>query len=551
MLTCLEPSLPDEGLQARSGRVTILAMGRISSAWANVPLRRKGLVVVALPVAALVTATLFAYLVQAEAEERKQAGDEAVRVRHQIQTVLALLLDAETGVRGYDLSKDRAFLKPYEAAFETLPKALARLENLVGANPSQALRAANIRFLVGSKLEVLAELRATAKKPGEPRGAILNRDDELMIELRSELAAMLDEEERLLARRVDRVQEAQAFLGLVFAGTIVLGLGGGVIAMLLFTTGIAHRVQRISDSAHRLAKGEPLPARPAGHDEVGQAAEALGEASMLLADREHKLRDAKETAERAKDLAEKANWAKSEFLSRTSHELRTPLTAIIGFGQFMTQQDLTAQQIEIMQRICHAGNHLAGVLKDVLDIARVEAGSLSISMQPVAIEGAVREAMAMVTQVALEHDVKVDVALGNQAKTMVSADPQRLNQILINLISNAIKYNRSSGRVIVGCRPYDESELALFVSDQGPGIPAEKLGRLFEPYDRLGAEATPVKGLGLGLTISKSLAELMGGRLEVDTIVGEGSTFSVVLRMLGPDGDQLVTENSESTGISL
>ena len=520
-------------------------MGRISTRWANLPLRKKGLVVVSLPMAALVTATLFGYLVQSEADERKRAGDQTVHVRNQIQTVLNLLLDAETGVRGYDLSQDRAFLDPYEAAFDELPRALATLERLVGDNASQAVRAANIRFLTGRKLEVLGELRAAATRSGVSRKQILDRDDRLMRELRDELGAMLSEEEQRLADRLGQVEDSQRDLRIVFAGTIGLGLAGGVIAMLLFTTGVAHRVQRISDSAHRLAKGAPLPLRPAGRDEVGQAAEALGEASTLLADRERRLREAKESAEQAKDVAEKANWAKSDFLSKTSHELRTPLTAMIGFSHYMASQDLKPEQIEIIERIRQAGKHLAGVLTDVLDIARVEAGGLSISMHPVAVEGAVREAVAMVSQLAAEHDVKVEVSLGDCATATVSADLQRLNQVLINLISNAIKYNRPGGRVTVGCFR-TESQLHLTVTDEGPGIPSEKLGRLFEPYDRLGAEATPVNGIGLGLTISKSLVELMGGRLEVDSVVGGGSMFSVVLPVTMPDASLAATEDENS-----
>ncbi|MGH2750412.1 MAG: ATP-binding protein [Actinomycetota bacterium] len=520
-------------------------MGRISSKWANLPLRRKGLVVVSLPVAALVTATLFGYLVQTEADERKRASDEAVRARNQIQTVLNLLLDAETGVRGYDLSKDRSFLDPYEAAFEELPAALATLERIVGDNTSQVVRAADIRFLAGRKLEVLAELRSAATQPGALRQHILERDDRLMQRLRTELGAMLDEEENLLSERLDQVDDSQRDLRIVFAGSIALGLTGGVIAMLLFTTGISHRVQRISDSARRLAQGAPLPARPAGRDEVGQAAEALGQASTLLADREQSLREAKEMAERAKDAAERANWAKSDFLSKTSHELRTPLTAMIGFSHYMENQDLAAEHIEIMQRIRQAGDHLGDVLQDVLDIARVEAGNLSISMQPVGVEGAVREAVAMVAQVAAEHDSEVEITLGECATATVLADPRRLNQVLINLISNAIKYNSPGGRVAVGCFRKG-SELHLSVSDEGPGIPREKLSQLFEPYNRLGAEATPVKGLGLGLTISRSLVELMKGRLEVTSVVDQGSIFTVALPVAAPHGGLIVAEDESS-----
>ena len=498
--------------------MTIKVMRRMPLRWADLPLRAKGLVVVALPVAGLLTATAFAYLVQQRTVEEQAAATHIVRVRSQIQTVLTLLLDAETGIRGFALSQDERFLEPYSEAFDRLPGALASLEELVGDNPSQLSRAQRVRFLTGSKLEGLGLLRQQASEVDEPQGLL--QDNELMGELRSELTLMETAEERRLRDRLGSIDESQATQENVFVGAIFIGLTGGVLAMVLFTTGIAHRVDRIAESARRLVLGRSLPERPGGQDEVGRLAGALGEASVLLADREQSLLE-------AKNRAEEANWAKSDFLSRTSHELRTPLTAIRGFSAYLEKQELAPEHAELMGHIIKGSDHLTGVLNDVLDIARIEAGSLAISANPVSVKHAVRDATALLNPIAADHDVRIKNDVDGCGLSVV-ADEQRLRQILINLISNAIKYNRRGGLVSL-TYAVEEPRLWISVTDQGVGIKPEDLPRLFVAYERIVAKESKIKGIGLGLTISKSLAELMDGELKVASVVGTGTTFSLGL----------------------
>jgi PAS domain S-box-containing protein len=234
---------------------------------------------------------------------------------------------------------------------------------------------------------------------------------------------------------------------------------------------------------------------------------------------ESALRDAKEAAERA-------NGAKSEFLSRMSHELRTPLNAILGFGQLLEMDPLEGEQKESVEQILKAGRHLLTLINEVLDIARIEAGRLSMSPEPVMVDDLMKETWELVRPLASQR--KITMGPGSTLDACgkyVIADRQRLKQVLLNLLSNAVKYNREGGSLEMACSETTPGVLRIRVSDTGLGIPADRLQHMFIPFERLGAEETGIEGTGLGLALSKRLVEAMGGKIGVDTKVGVGSTF--------------------------
>ncbi|HMA36073.1 MAG TPA: ATP-binding protein [Chloroflexia bacterium] len=239
-------------------------------------------------------------------------------------------------------------------------------------------------------------------------------------------------------------------------------------------------------------------------------------------------REAEETVRQAKEAADRANQAKSEFLSSVSHEFRTPLTAILGYAALLSKDTLSEKQRRYTEAIAKAGRHLLGLINEVLDITRVEVDRLAIVPEPVSVGAALEVIRYMVVPLAAERGITLQDEIGADAAPVL-ADPQRLRQVLLNLIANAVKYNRTGGTVTVFSTPAPDDRLRINVRDTGPGIPPEKLGRLFAPFDRLGLEHSGVEGTGLGLALSKRLTEAMGGVIGVDSVVGEGSTFWVEL----------------------
>ena len=237
---------------------------------------------------------------------------------------------------------------------------------------------------------------------------------------------------------------------------------------------------------------------------------------------------ARREAEGARADADAANLAKSEFLSRMSHELRTPLNAVLGFGQLLEVSDLDEEDRDSVHHILKAGRHLLALIDDVLDLSRVEAGTLTISPEPVHAGELVTDSIALVRPLATPRSIQITTDAG-ACEDYVVADRQRCRQVLVNLLSNAVKYNHDDGRVEVACNRIDEHTLRLAVRDTGPGIDPARQQRLFQPFDRLGAEGSTVEGTGLGLALSKQLVERLGGTIGFDTAPGRGSTFWIDL----------------------
>jgi PAS domain S-box-containing protein len=245
-----------------------------------------------------------------------------------------------------------------------------------------------------------------------------------------------------------------------------------------------------------------------------------------------------EQAEQAAAKAEAASRAKSEFVSRMSHELRTPLNAMLGFAQLLTldrDPPLTPRQRGRADEIQRAGWHLLELINETLDLARIESGDLKLELQAVELPPLVAACRALVANAASQRGVRIVDELpaaasagGSAALPAAWADPTRLKQVLTNLLSNAVKYNRDGGEVLVRAR-LEAGRLRLAVSDTGLGMSESQLQSLFQPYNRLGREASGIEGTGIGLVISRRLAELMGGTLEVHSQRGAGSTFELVL----------------------
>ncbi len=215
--------------------------------------------------------------------------------------------------------------------------------------------------------------------------------------------------------------------------------------------------------------------------------------------------------------AEAANRSKSEFLARMSHQLRTPLNSIIGFGQLLELERLPPRERGHVAFILKEARHLLELINAVLDLAEIESGQISIAAEPVALADALGYALALVAPLGRENDVRVHLTPDGLTGGHVIADRQRLGQVLLNLLSNAIKYNRPGGTVDVSCVNTDAGRVRTTIADTGIGVEPEQLAKLFEPFERLGAERIGVEGAGLGLTLARGLIEAMGGTIEVSS----------------------------------
>ena len=305
--------------------------------------------------------------------------------------------------------------------------------------------------------------------------------------------------------------------------------------------GVLHR-----DGVHRHKDGHLFPI------EVSSSLVSFAGREMVLGiDRditerkqaEEALKQAKEAAEESRHAAEAASGAKSEFLSRMSHELRTPMNAILGFAQLLEmsrKEPLSSTQKERVKQIVKGGQHLLDLINEILDISRIEANRLHISPEPVSIRESIQEALDLTVPLAVKRQIQIVTRMGRiEDNSFVLADRQRLKQVLLNLLGNAVKYNFDGGSVIISCEQVPLNRWRISIADTGPGISQENRARLFIPFERLGADQPNVEGTGLGLVLAKRLVELMNGRVGLDSVLGKGSTFWIELPVAENPVEQL------------
>ncbi len=234
----------------------------------------------------------------------------------------------------------------------------------------------------------------------------------------------------------------------------------------------------------------------------------------------------------AKEKAVQADRAKTDFLSRMSHELRTPMNAILGFGQLLARDSkdpLTPQQNKNIREILKAGKHLLELINDVLDLSTIESGKLSLSIENVNLFEVVKESLELVMPSAEQRNIRIINEIHSNNNSYVKVDRTRFKQVLLNLLTNAIKYNKENGQVIIKVADSEPEQFLVTIEDTGIGIPENQHEYIFEPFNRMGAEESSVEGIGIGLSISHRLLHLMKGKIDFESEVGKGTTFSLQL----------------------
>lgn len=506
-------------------------------------------------------------------------------VRAVMATTLAALLVSIAIIVGYDLrSYQRSLVNDLATQAELVghmsSAALSfddpRLanENLALLRTRPQVRAAAI---YGADGALFASYRASGESRALPAalpGAPATNGEDLVIHQRivengETLGTVyLRAENRLLARIVDYLSIAAlvTLLAMGVAYLLMRRMGYVVTAPIVAITEIARDVVATRDYSRRAPR--------ISNDEAGELVDSF---NAMLTEIEGRTREletssseiAREVAERSRaqqevmrlneqleqrvdertlqlalanaelanaiEEARSANQAKSAFLSSMSHELRTPLNAILGFAQILTSDTLPStleQKKEFASHILKSGRHLLTLINEILDLAKVESGTVTLSMEPVALAETLAETRTMVEPIAASRGVRV--LFPETPGAVLLADRTRLKQVLLNLLSNAVKYNREAGAVVVSCAQVGPNRLRLSVQDTGAGLDPEQVASLFQPFNRLGQEGGSQEGTGIGLVVTKRLVELMGGDIGVSSSPGVGSVFWIELATTAP-----------------
>ena len=490
--------------------------------WLNRPLSAKGLIVVAVPLFALIGTTSASLALTHDESQERSVALAGRNLSAAAGLVLANAVNAETGVRGYGMTDDPLFLSPYNLALMRIGADLKSLRDAAIAEGDSGQQRV-VDATTGKVFAELAQLRSAtaAGMSGRSLRPAVENEKMTMDLLRRQVASLVSGPTAKEAPRSSQISRLQKMITILDVAALLLGLLAGLAGVALFTSGIARRVAANAANADRLGKGQPLEPRPHADDEIGRLSKAHVRAEKLLASRAAELMA-------ARDAALKATQAKNTFLSSTSHELRTPLNSVLGFAQLLLLSDLSDEDREGAEQILAAGRHLLVLINELIDIARIESGDLSLSLEPVWVLPLVEEISQLVGPLAAERSIAIVRPCAGPALA-AHADRQRFSQVLVNLMSNAVKYNRHGGTITITCQEQGTSGVSVVVSDTGQGVSQDDLDRVFVPFERLGAEQTETEGTGIGLPLAKALTEAMGGQLSASSVLGEGSAFTLTL----------------------
>jgi signal transduction histidine kinase len=448
-----------------------------------------------------------------------QHSQEVIATANQLQT---LVIDLETGVRGFALTSDRAYLRPWSRAQQMYPGEMRKLLALTADNPRQHARAMEIQRRVNGYLKNYSRpLVSFMLRNPNLVGPILVQDvkrgNVQTQRIREKFATFLNTETALGDRRVN-LAHSTAERALVVGG---IGLVAALLLILLgalyINRAVAAPVREAAEAAGHIAGGDfSERLRTDGPGEVGQLEQAF---NTMAASLERSLADLEE---RNQTLVE-SEQTKSELVSNVSHELRTPLASVLGFSSLMLDRELPPEEMRrYLEVIRTEARRLAELLNDLLDIQRIEQGSIELKLDEVDLNDLLAAQVTLYSAQSVDHELRLDAA---EEPVFVYGDRDRLAQVIGNLLSNAIKYSPEGGAVEVSASLVGD-EAWVWVRDEGLGIPADHQQRIFTKFFRGDAGRTRgISGTGLGLVLARQIVEAHGGEIGFESEDGKGSTF--------------------------
>jgi signal transduction histidine kinase len=492
--------------------------------WADLSLRSKGVVVVAIPVLALL-ATVGGFVISTDRAERveRQTAQATLR-RHVARNLLIALLDAESAVRGYLLTEREAFLDPYADAVAAATLTLERVERQLAADRAYDDAVGRIDRLGRERLGILLELRSV---PSESRQLVLlDRGQVVGQELRKELDAIVARENADLAEAQTAAEDTRMLTTVIIAACLLLGLFGGVVAMMAFSAGVVRRAQRLEENASRLAEGAPLESLPAGDDEIGRLGRAVEAASTRLA------RARAVIEERNREL-ERSNSELEQFAYIASHDLQEPLRIVAGYAELMSRRyrgKLDRDADEFIGYMVDGVRRMQSLIDDLLEYSRV--GTKGRQPEPTDVDQVLDQALRNLGRALEETGARVEA----ESLPTVPADEGQLVQLFQNLIGNAVKFHGDEPpRVRVEAQRRN-GEWEFAVADNGIGIDPDYGDQIFEIFQRLHGR-DEFTGTGIGLAICRKIVDRHGGRIWLESTPGEGSTFRFTIPAERRDDD--------------
>jgi len=474
----------------------------------------------------------------------RHAVDESHRTIETLQEVLAFAVDAETGQRGYLLTGDERYLGPFRLAQARVQGRLGELRRLTQDDgPLSSARVDSLTFAVGQKFDELSEtiaLRQAGNQAGALQVVDSGRGRRIMDDARR-LASVLEQHEQAELRARDDRENRNS---MILTALVIVGAGASAGVSLLLNR-LLNRYGASQEAfaneleaANRQLEEQAVELEVQNEQLQEQSAELEAQSSQLqeqaaeLTVRNQALHGLTEELEARTEAAEEANRAKSRFLAAMSHDLRTPLNAISGYADLLElgiRGPVTEAQVADLQRIRNSGRHLLSLINGILDFARIEAGRVEVTPEPVPIASLIRGIESSFLPQAREKQLRYECDPGPDG-AWVSADPEKAEQVLLNLVGNAIKFTEEGGEISVRCVE-DGDRVAIHVRDTGRGIAQDELPTIFEPFVQVDRDAVAEKqrGVGLGLAISRELATAMGGDLSVQSELGKGSIFTLRL----------------------